>query len=146
MGNLLYNLTCHGVYRHVLHYEETPRFAGRLAWWGWGGTSVSERYNFEHYRSGSFLVNTELARKYYQKALNTTRPSAEEFNAWCTFMLAKCDQVRLINEGKGPKYDNLYLNEDDRPFMVKFHEEYEGTELYKEAYERCSYLRLYSNR
>lgn len=145
LGNLLYNLTYHGVYRHVLHYEGNPGYTGRLLpeYTGVVGDK-SERYNFSSYGSGQFLQNTELARQYYLNALNQS--GEKEFKAWCTFMLAKCDQSKLINEGREPRYENLHLNADDRPFLDKFQNEYRDTEVYEEAFERCSYLRLYANK
>jgi hypothetical protein len=89
------------------------------------------------------------AAEYFEKAMKAS--SDRNFRARCMFMMAKCSQKQLHR----PQYDdygNNYakMDADEEMYFSKFKnnklfpqfiKEYSNTAFYKEAYNRCSYLR-----
>jgi hypothetical protein len=130
LGNAFYNIT---------HYGNARAFYE---------CDVIGRYYYAPYEIysevRSYLLNMDLATKYYSMALNAAQN--DEQKARAHFMLAKCERNQWYNETKYNEDNNAQIDFKAWNGFKTLKQQYANTQYYKEVIKECGYFRTYINK
>ncbi|NBC24799.1 MAG: hypothetical protein GVX78_04200 [Bacteroidetes bacterium] len=120
---------------------------------GYNMKTLSRYYSRSSLEKNHFNLS-RIAFQFYQTAIDLS--TDKEFNARCTYLMAKCELNDFYNNGGTRTFKFLSDNynwrgtrkEVELPLSESFkalREKYQNTEFHKLIIQECSYFRVYSN-
>ncbi|WP_316786393.1 hypothetical protein [Pedobacter frigiditerrae] len=118
---------------------------------------------FANQNRGKYDYNSDYklalkAKEYFEKARELSKDA--NFKAKCTFMLARCEQKKILQkydaitwnetedyEKLGKEQDRIYTRmNSENPYFAEMKNQYAKTPFYKTAVNECSYLKDFLKR
>ncbi len=151
LGNYYYNISSSGYFRQVLT-EGSRRYDYDFFNYGYQ-VSPGEEDNLNNFikrgtNSDAYHGFAKVAYEHYQTAISLS--SDAEFNARCTYLMAKCELNQLYIHQRKDSYD-YYSGElagsQDEYFesFKKLKDDYQNTKFYDKIIKECSFFRYYSS-